>query len=53
MNLFNSSIDSFFAGMTLTLHKSQRQVAKLATDCSIVGLYCVTITWQQIFKDSV
>jgi len=42
-----------FAGMTLTLHKSQRQVAKLATDCSIVGLYCVTKTWQQIFKDSV
>jgi len=53
MNLFNSCIDSFFAGMTLTLHKIQRQVAKLATDCSIVGLYCVTITWQQIFKDSV
>jgi len=43
----------FFAGMALTLHKSQRQVAKLATDCSVVGLYCVTITWQQIFKDSV
>jgi len=53
MNLFNSCIDSFFAGMTLALHKSQRQVAKLATDCSIVGLYYVTITWQQIFKDSI
>jgi len=39
--------------MTLTLHRSQRQVAKFATDCSIVGLYYVTITWQQIFKDSV
>jgi len=39
--------------MTLTLHKSQRLDAKLAMDCSIVGLYCVTITWQQIFKDSV
>jgi len=39
--------------MTLTLHKSQRQVAKLAADCSIVGLYCVTITWQKIFKESV
>jgi len=49
MNLFNPCIDSFFAGMTLTLPKSQRQVAKLATDCSIVGLSCVTITWQQIF----
>jgi len=46
-------MDSFFAGMTFTLHKSQRQVTKLATDCSIVGLYYVTITWQQIFKDSV
>jgi len=43
----------FFAGMTLTLDKSQWQVAKLATDCSVVGLYRVTITWQQIFKDSV
>jgi len=42
-----------FAGMTLTVHKSQRQVAKRATDCSIVDLYCVTITCQQIFKDSV
>jgi len=21
-------------------------------DCSIVGLYCVTITWQQIYKGS-
>jgi len=31
----------FFAGMTLTLHKSQRQVAKLATDFSVIGLYCV------------
>ena len=31
----------------------QRQVARLATDCSIVGLYCVTITWKQIFKDSI
>jgi len=51
MNLFNSCIDIFFAVMTLTLHKSQRQVAKLATDCSIVGLYCATITWQQTFKD--
>jgi len=39
--------------MTLTLHKSHRQVAKLATDYSIAGLYCVTIAWQQIFKDSV
>jgi len=53
MNLFNSCIDSFFSGTTLTLHKSQRQAAKLAMDCCIVGLYCVTITWQQIFKDSV
>jgi len=39
--------------MALTLHESQRQVAKLLTDSSIVGLYCVTITCQQIFKDSV
>jgi len=23
---------------------------KSRTDCSTVGLYCVTITWQQIFK---
>jgi len=51
MNLFNSCIDSFFASVTLTLHKSQ--IAKLATDYSIIGLYCVTITWQQVFKDSV
>jgi len=37
--------------MRLTLHEGQ--VAKLPTDYSIVGLCCVTITWQQIFKDSV
>jgi len=24
----------------------------LRADCSIVGLYCVTIIWQQIFKGS-
>jgi len=30
----------------------QKQVAKLGTDCSTFGLYCVTITWQQIFKGS-
>ena len=24
----------------------------LRADCSIVGLYCVTITWQQILKGS-
>jgi len=30
--------------MTLTLHERQKQVAKLTTDSSIVGLYCVTIT---------
>jgi len=28
----------FFAGVTLTLHKSQRQVAKLATDLSLVSI---------------
>jgi len=39
--------------MTLTLHERQKQVAKLTTGSSIVGLYCVTIPWQQIFKDSV
>jgi len=33
-----------------TLFSLQRQVRKLRTDCSTVGLYCVTITWQQIFK---
>jgi len=27
----------------------QRQVA-MGADCSTVGAYCVTITWQQIFK---
>jgi len=25
---------------------------KLESGCSAVGLYCVTITWQQIFKGS-
>jgi len=29
------------------------QVAKLVSGCSIVTLYFVTITWQQIFKGSV
>jgi len=24
----------------------------LLSDCSAVGLYCITITWQQIFKSS-
>ena len=30
----------------------QSQVAKLASGFFIVGLYCVTLTWQQIFKAS-
>jgi len=41
----------------LAVHSSalfflQRQVTKLASGFFIVGLYCVTITWQQIFKAS-
>jgi len=27
-------------------------LGKSRADCSTVGLYCVTITWQQIFKIS-
>jgi len=30
----------------------QRQLAKVASRLFTVGLYCVTITWQQIFKGS-
>jgi len=28
------------------------RLRNLRADCSIVGLYCVTIIWQQIFKGS-
>jgi len=28
------------------------RLRKLRTACSTVGLYCITITWQQIFKGS-
>jgi len=31
------------------LHCWQRQVAKFGSGCSNIGLYCVTITWQQRF----
>jgi len=67
-NWFNFCYDSLFAGITLTLHRRQvhcsgvmqlrtlfclqRQVRKLRTGCSTVGLYCLTIAWQQIFKGS-
>jgi len=30
----------------------ERQVSKLAVNCSTIGLCCVTITWQQIFEDA-
>jgi len=30
----------------------QRGLRKLRADCSAVGVYCVTTTWQQIFKSS-
>jgi len=33
----------------LCLH---RRFAKLASECSSVRLYCVTIAWSQIFKGS-
>jgi len=41
----------------LTVHSCpllwlQRQIAKLGKEFSIIDLYCVTITWQQIFKRS-
>jgi len=28
------------------------RLRKLGADCSAIGVYCVTITWQQIFEDS-
>jgi len=74
INWFDSCNDSCFAGMKLTLHKSQahcywlcsdelavqscpllclqRLVRKSRAGYSTVGLYCVTITWQQICRSS-
>jgi len=50
---------TLFRGMALTLHKYQVHsfackvtIRNLGADCSTVGLYFVTITWQHTFKGS-
>jgi len=74
INWFGSCSENFFAGMKLTLHKSQVHslchavmslqfthvssfacrgvLRKSRVDCSTVGLYRVTIPWQQTCKSS-
>ena len=64
---FDSSNNSLFVGMTLTLHKFRCdavlslqfthfafgcKLRNLRAVCFTVGLYCVPRTWQQIFEGS-
>jgi len=58
LRLHNSQVHSYrlcsdeLAVQSCPLLRLQRRVAKVARDCSAVGLYCVTITCQQICKGS-